>query len=1236
MTFLALVFLSALVRTEVVDRSTALDVVVTVDVAELQNEVRNATLPALSRSPYIPYMDVNVALPGLPSGEVSFEPSWQGIVLPGIPELQVDRDGLDIRVVFRETSVPDTRIEPTVQVHRVQGFPYATVRIPLLRYGQGRAEALHSLTVRIPIQRRTGNKGTPPGFLSRLVINPEHLVSLPQPTLKQSTPPLANLWFRMGIPRFGLYALSGKDLASLGLEGVRTDAVAVFCTDGDTLDGRNVTDVFAALQRVPVLLQDGGTPGVLEPEDTLFFYAEGPRRYRFSSGEWRWFEHPYTDRVFCYLGVGTSPSPVMPESTLTGGTALSEGLFFFRHERNLINLARKGLRWEGEEIFRPAGVSSLDTSVAYSLDPLPSGPGELRFAFVSGRGYADYREIRWQMGSSSGTDSLRPYITDTCVGGCRDSVGALSPSGSIRFTFRWYRPEEDLLYLDWVELAYRARLSVTDQRLVHFSPQDTGLRRLQVQGGPRWVLDVTDPLRPVRVGGLLTTGGQTAFSWRVVDSTRLLLVASPLQPSELRAVDLNALWSVSTPADFVLIYPRALGAVVGPYLDWRRTRIPRYDGTQWVYSAGNVAAFAIEDIFEAFGFGVRDPVALRNFFVYLAQENLVQPGSTFVLLLGDGTYDYKNYTGTGGNLIPPYEPFEAIDVNEFAIRGAWDEFFVDLDASGGAVAGELFIGRLPVRSADEAFAYLEMMKRYERGEVTGMWRNRVVLVSDDEYAEGRSSEAFHMQSTQRVYQALPSFMETTPVYLIQYPRSERSIRGQDALVDAFNRGSLLLNFFGHGNPVTLTHENILPPSAYARLQASQRPTLAVFASCKVGAFDRIEPEAVLGELFLNRGLAIGTVSSSALSFAFANEVYVITMIQSALSYPLPLGELYLYGKNQPYYLLLGDPAVIFRFPETATTWNIALPDTFRSGEAVTYTASAEDSLYMASLRIPPRDTTYVGGVNIAYTRPSVPLFTGPVTGPQVAGEVLVPVLQGVDSLEFVLVEAKGRAGAPALTRPYALSGTVPIGGGPEVQAWLEETPLEEGKKVMVPEQSRLRLVLQDPEGIALQGGVRVTALSSSWDLSSELAFPPGDFRQAVVEAELTLPVSDSFDLVVEARDNVGQTTVRRFPVGVLQATGQGIVSFLPYPNPWKRGTMPLSFTFLLGEAGYVSLKVFSMAGKEVYRVPETFLPAGFHRWTWRGQSTTGWRLGGGVYFAVLTWNSGTRQDRKTTGILIIP
>jgi hypothetical protein len=61
----------------------------------------------------------------------------------------------------------------------------------------------------------------------------------------------------------------------------------------------------------------------------------------------------------------------------------------------------------------------------------------------------------------------------------------------------------------------------------------------------------------------------------------------------------------------------------------------------------------VEDIFDAFGFGESRPEAIRNFLAY-AYHHWRAPSLRYVLLLGDATYDFKDYLGTGvRNHVPP-------------------------------------------------------------------------------------------------------------------------------------------------------------------------------------------------------------------------------------------------------------------------------------------------------------------------------------------------------------------------------------------------------------------------------------------------------------------------------------------------------------------------------------------------------------------------------------------------------
>jgi len=59
-------------------------------------------------------------------------------------------------------------------------------------------------------------------------------------------------------------------------------------------------------------------------------------------------------------------------------------------------------------------------------------------------------------------------------------------------------------------------------------------------------------------------------------------------------------------------------------------------------------------VYDEFTYGLRDAHAIRDFLRY-AYENWAKPEPTYVLLVGDGHYDLRDYKQSGlRNYIPPY------------------------------------------------------------------------------------------------------------------------------------------------------------------------------------------------------------------------------------------------------------------------------------------------------------------------------------------------------------------------------------------------------------------------------------------------------------------------------------------------------------------------------------------------------------------------------------------------------
>src|SRR6266705_3107964 len=106
----------------------------------------------------------------------------------------------------------------------------------------------------------------------------------------------------------------------------------------------------------------------------------------------------------------------------------------------------------------------------------------------------------------------------------------------------------------------------------------------------------------------------------------------------------------------------------------------------------SVAIVDLEDVYDEFSFGHKNPQALKDFLSY-ARVNW-QPAPQFVLFAGDASFDPKNYLGFGDY---DFVPTRQIDTQY--METASDDWFADFNGDG---VPELAVGRLPVRTSQEA------------------------------------------------------------------------------------------------------------------------------------------------------------------------------------------------------------------------------------------------------------------------------------------------------------------------------------------------------------------------------------------------------------------------------------------------------------------------------------------------------------------------------------------------------
>jgi hypothetical protein len=140
--------------------------------------------------------------------------------------------------------------------------------------------------------------------------------------------------------------------------------------------------------------------------------------------------------------------------------------------------------------------------------------------------------------------------------------------------------------------------------------------------------------------------------------------------------------------------------------------------------------FDVQEIYDAWSFGMVDAKAIRSFLRYAAGN--WSPAPIAAVLVGDGTIDPLNFTGNDNpNLIPPY----IANVDPWLKHVPCESCYGQLDGDDPAqdYLGDVWIGRFPVISTVELNTVVNKIVRYETDtNKQAMWRTTSLQIADDD------------------------------------------------------------------------------------------------------------------------------------------------------------------------------------------------------------------------------------------------------------------------------------------------------------------------------------------------------------------------------------------------------------------------------------------------------------------------------------------------------------------------
>ena len=578
--------------------------------------------------------------------------------------------------------------------------------------------------------------------------------------------PVSTPAYKIKIGRTGLYQLTYNDLAAAGLP--------VATLDPRTFRLLNLGEEVA----IYVLGEDDGQ---FDPGDYIHFYGVG-------------INTKYTNVSVYWLSYGGAYGLRMAEKDGTPyGATVPSSFPAARHEEDdnwywSYLPMQETEHWYWDYVQATSGPVEKTFSVDLADIATETSTATLRIMLLGGTSYAavnpDHHVQLYLNGMQVGETYWDGLTANLAV---FEFPQSYLGSGVNQLKLRVPRDmgaAVDSVVLDWFELEY-LDIYMAEADELTFGVNETGTWEYHVAGfsGPEVViLDVTDPPSPTLIVSASVSGTlpYTVQFEDVVDEADVQYFAaeqsSLLVPQSIEEDIPSDLVSLDNGADYIIITHRQFYTEVLPLADYRASQGLR------------TMVVDVQDVYDEFGYGLVDPDAIKGFLAY-AYAQWQSPAPSYVVLVGDGTWDPKDNLGTGIQVyIPPYLALVDPWLGETAVDNRY------VSVSGGDIIPDMLIGRLPVNSPAETASIVNKTLAYEQNPPIGDWNRRLLFVADNADAAGN----FAALSDDIADNYVPLPYTSTKAYLgVTCPYQNPSVACKQEVLANINSGSLLINYIGH-------------------------------------------------------------------------------------------------------------------------------------------------------------------------------------------------------------------------------------------------------------------------------------------------------------------------------------------------------------------------------------------------------------------------------------------------------
>lgn len=739
-------------------------------------------------------------------------------------------------------------------------------------------------------------------------------------------------FYKIRIPASGVYKLTFEDLTGMGIS---PENVRIFGYGGAMLEQDLSLPMIDDLPETAIWMEKGND-GIFNSGDYILFYAQGPVRWSYNKNN-SMFTHTkniYSDCGYYFVTSGIAGKKIQEKTiTLPSNAAINpvtEFTDYQLHERDMINLVNAGKEFYGETfnsgynhkfIFNFPNPVLAENAIKVNLDVAATSASQS--SFILNLNNSQYKTL-----NVPAQNLYDPFEKG------KKSTGnfAFTPQNDLfEFNLTYSMPTPTSKgYLNYLEINVRRQLTMNGAVMQFQNTDYLGMNTynqylLNNDNQQLQIWDITDQQNIARI---ITdnSGGKTSFidsgnevrHYMAIDPTANATFPKPEIVGMISNQNIHAVEQ----ADMVIITHPDFVSQAETLAQAHRTK-----------DNMTVTVASTEQVYNEFSSGNPDATAYRRV-MKMFYDRAITSGNTaalpkYLLLFGRGSFDNRKIlSDSGDNLVLTYQAENSL-IETYAYTT--DDYFTFLEDREGlqipSHTMDVAVGRFPVTTVQQATDVVNKTIHYMNNTGKGKWKRELCFIGDDgdynTHMKMADSLASYINNNHKSYY-------TKKIYLDAFKKDSLEIMGRypavkDSLLNALEKGLLLLNYTGHGSSQFWANEQILTNTDITRLTNEHLP-LWFGATSDFVKSDSKSISAGENVLLNPVGGGIGVLSAARLTYASQNlglnDYLIRYLFTKENGQHLRVGDAIRKAKNQLYseinklsFIYLGDPAIRLNYAD---------------------------------------------------------------------------------------------------------------------------------------------------------------------------------------------------------------------------------------------------------------------------------------------------------------------------------